>query len=96
MEIRSRGVKNRVSEGRYDGKKRTRRREMLRCEQPMVREVHAELSINEGGWGAGRGVRNTNEGSRSRLRLSMPSETTRRFAVCRILISPFRERVLHL
>lgn len=69
--------------------KRKRRREMLRCEQPVVREVHAELSVNEGGCGRGRGE-NRNAESRSRLRLSMPSERTRRFSVSRILISPFR------
>lgn len=62
---------------------------MLRCEQPVVREVHAELSVNEGGSGRGRGE-NRNAESRSRLRLSMPSERTRRFSVSRILISSFR------
>lgn len=42
-----------------------------------MREVLTEMSVNEGGWGRGRGVRDGNAESRNRPRLSMPAETAR-------------------
>lgn len=39
--------------------------------------MHAVLSVNEGGWGRGRGESNGNAASGSRPRLSVPAHTAR-------------------
>lgn len=48
--------------------------EMWWWEQPLGREFHAVVSVNEGGWGRGRGESNRNAASKSRPRLSTPAE----------------------
>ena len=51
-----------------------KRKEMWWWEQPLGKEFHTELSVNEGGWGRGRRESNGNTASKSRPRLLTPAE----------------------
>lgn len=51
-----------------------KRTEMWWWEQPLGKEFHTVLSVNEGGWGRGRRESNGNAASKSRPRLSTPAE----------------------